>query len=74
MNIQAEKIELIKMLLNTDNPKIIQLIKNVFKQERNSSDFWNELTAKQQEEIKQASLEIQNGKLTNYEDFMRKHR
>ena len=27
MNIQAEKIELVKMLLDTENPKIIELIK-----------------------------------------------
>lgn len=43
MNIQAEKIELVKMLLDTENPEIIESIKNIFKKE-NSSDFWDELS------------------------------
>ena len=33
MNIQAEKIALAKMLLETDNPKIIESIKEIFKKE-----------------------------------------
>ena len=31
MNIQAEKIELVKMLLETENPMIIESIKKIFK-------------------------------------------
>lgn len=73
MNIQAEKIELIKMLLNTDNPRIIQSIKQIFIKEKNT-DFWDELTPDQQKEIHQASAEIEQGKTTDYEAFMSKHR
>src|SRR5690606_1347630 len=35
----AEKIELVKMLLNTDNPRIIQSIKEILIKEK-SKDFW----------------------------------
>jgi hypothetical protein len=73
MNIQAEKIELIKMLLDTENPKIIELIKNIFKKEK-TGDFWDELSIEQREEIEKASLEIKNGEITDYEIFMQKHR
>jgi len=73
MNIQAEKLELIKMLLNTDNPKIIQSIKQIFNKEK-STDFWKELTPEQQKEIEEASAEIDQGKTTDYETFMSKHR
>ena len=73
MNIQAEKIELTKLLLNTDNPSIIQSIKDIFKK-ANSSDFWDTLTLEQKEEIKDASIEIENGQTTDYEKFMGKHR
>ncbi len=69
MNIQAEKIELAKLLLSTDNPKIIQSIKQIFKKEK-TSDFWNELTSEQQVEIKQAIEEINEGKVTDYDSFM----
>ena len=73
MDIQAEKIELAKMLLNTQNPKIIESIKNIFKREK-TVDFWTELSFEQKTEIEKASIEIENGEVTDYESFMQKHR
>lgn len=73
MDIQAEKIELAKMLLNTQNPKIIESIKNIFKREK-TVDFWTELSLEQRTEIEKASAEIENGQVTDYESFMQKHR
>ena len=73
MNIQAEKIELAKLLLNTDNPKIIQSIKQIFKKEK-TADFWDELTSEQRKEIKNAKKQIKEGKSSDYESFMTKHR
>ena len=73
MNIQAEKIELVKMILDTENPKIIESIKKVFKKAK-TSDFWEDLSVDQRKEIEKASLEIANGEITDYESFMQKHR
>lgn len=73
MNIQAEKIELIKLLLNTDNPKILKSIKQIFKKEKNI-DFWEELSPEQQYEIEAADLEIMEDKTTDYESFIAKHK
>lgn len=73
MNIQAEKIELAKLLLSTDNPRIIQSIKEIFIKEK-SVVFWDNLTSNQKKEIKKASSEIEQGKSTDYEILMAKHR
>jgi len=73
MDIQAEKIQLAKMLLDTQNPKIIESIKNIFKREK-TVDFWSELSLEQRNEIEKASIEIENGEITEYESFMQKHR
>ncbi len=73
MNIQAEKIELAKLLLNTNNPKIIQSIKQIFKKEK-TADFWDELSSAQKNEIKTAKKQIKEGKSSDYESFMSKHR
>ena len=73
MSIQAEKIELVKMLLDTENPKIIESIKKIFKKEK-TSDFWDNLSIDQHNEIEKASLEITNGEVTDYDNFMQKHR
>ena len=73
MNIQAEKIELVKMLLETENPRIIESIKKIFKRAK-TSDFWDDLSVEQRKEIEKASLEIENGEVTDYDSFMQKHR
>ena len=73
MNIQAEKIELAKLLLNTNNPKIIQSIRQIFKKEK-TADFWDDLTSDQKKEIKTAKKQIKEGKSSDYESFMSKHR
>ncbi|KAA3650980.1 MAG: hypothetical protein DWP98_03505 [Bacteroidetes bacterium] len=73
MNIQAEKIELVKMLLDTENPRIIESIKNIFKREK-TADFWDDLTMQQKQEIEKASIEIENQEVTDYETFIQKHR
>ena len=73
MSIQTEKIELAKLLLSTDNPKIIQSIKQIFKKAK-TSDFWDDLTPEQQNEINLATDEINEGKVTDYDSFMANHR
>lgn len=73
MDIQAEKLELIKLLLTTDNPSIIESIKQVFKKEK-TTDFWDKLTPDQQLEINQADLEISQSETSNYKTFMSSHR
>ncbi|MGO1752323.1 MAG: hypothetical protein ACTHYV_07500 [Psychroflexus sp.] len=73
MNIQTEKIHLAKLLLETENPKIIESIKKIFKKDK-TADFWDDLPVEQKEEIDKASLEIKNGEVTDYESFMEKHR
>jgi hypothetical protein len=38
------------------------------------NDFWLQLTEAQQEEIKEATIEINRGASTDYEIFIAKHR
>ena len=73
MDIQTEKMELVKMLLDTENPRVIESIKNIFKKEK-TNDFWDELSIEERNEIEKASLEIENGEITDYDTFMEKHR
>jgi len=72
MNIQAEKIELVKMILDTENPKIIESIKKIFQKEK-SSDFWDDLSIEQRKEIEKATLEIKNGDVNDFDVFIKKH-
>ena len=73
MDIQAEKIALAKMLLETENPEIIASIKKIFSKEK-VYDFWDDLSAEQKDEIEKASLEIDNEEVIEYDLFMQKYR
>lgn len=71
MNIQAEKLEIMKMILSTENPSILQRIKNIFTKEK---DFWNTLSDLEKEDIMKGIEELDNGDKYSYEEVMKKHR
>ncbi len=73
MNIQAEKIELMKLILETDNPSILSSIKKILKKE-SKKDFWDTLPQSQKDEILKSIEEIENGEIVDYEDFIKKHK
>ena len=73
MDIKAEKIELAKLLLEKENPNIIQSVKNIFRK-NNTIDIWDELNAEQKDEIDNASIEIENEKVVDYDSFIQKHK
>ena len=56
MNIQLEKLELIKMLTEIENPAIIKSIKKILMKEK--KDWWEDLTEAQKEDIVQSELEF----------------
>lgn len=73
MNINTAKIEITKMILETDNPEILGSIKSILDNSRNK-DFWDELTPQQKHEIDQGIMEVENGEIMDYEEVMKKHR
>jgi hypothetical protein len=73
MNIQAEKLELVRMILDTDNPGILSSIKRIFTDSK-KVDFWDSLPQPQKDEILKGIEEIENDETVNYEQFIKKHR
>ncbi len=71
MDIQLEKINLIKLIENTDDLSVIENIKNFFKTEK--KDWWDELSEVQKFEIEESDREIDRGEYVLYEDFMKKY-
>lgn len=68
MNIQVEKLELMELLLKTENESILKKVRSVFKSagkdERVSIAQYNK-------EIEAAEKRIKKGKYTRHEDVMR---
>ncbi len=72
MDIQAEKIELTKLLLNTESPQIIEDIKKVFAKYLSKKDFWDEMTLEQKEIINQSEKQVNKGESYSYEQLKEK--
>jgi hypothetical protein len=73
MNIQAQKINLAKMILETDNPTILESIKNIFIKAK-EQDFWDAMPDEQKQEIENGLSEIIREDTVEYESIMKKHR
>jgi len=71
MNIQTEKIELVKRLLDTDDESVIQQVKEVF--EIHEKDFWNDLPEHVKTGIERAKKQAQAGLLTPHDEVMKKY-
>ena len=71
MNIQLEKLELIKMLAETNDSDIISSIKKIFATEK--KDFWDELSEEQKFDIEESEREYERGEYVNFEEFIKKH-
>ena len=68
MDIQLEKLELIKQLAETENPSIIKDIKKIFQREK--KDWWDELSTEQKEAIEEGETQIENGEFVTFEEMM----
>ena len=73
MNIQAEKLEIMRMILETNNPSILESIKNIFSKE-SSVDFWTTLPQDQKDEILEGLEQIEKGETVNYDELVKKHK
>ena len=72
MDIQLEKLELIKLLADTDDQSIIASVKKIFSS--NKKDFWEELSQEQRDEIEESDRQIDRGEFVLFEDVMKKYR
>ncbi len=71
MDIQTSKIELVKMILNIENNEFIQKVTEYIN-DIDSTDFWDDLSADEQMEIREGIRELDNGERVPYEEFLKK--
>lgn len=72
MNVELEKLELMKLLSETNDESIIASIKKIFTAKK--KDWWGELSDEQKFEIEEGERQIERGEFVLYEDLMRKYR
>jgi predicted Zn-ribbon and HTH transcriptional regulator len=70
MNIQAKKLELVQLILNTRKPLTLKKVEEVLKNEK-ESDWWNEISDAERQSIEKGLAEADEGKLIPHEQVMK---
>lgn len=70
MNIETTKLELIHLLLQTQKESILKKLKSVFEEEQ--VDWWNEMSKKEQDEIKTGLAQADKGEYKANETVMKR--
>ena len=71
MDITSEKIYLAQLILATENPGILEAIKEVFCREQ--KDFWVDMPPQHQTIINQGIADLDQGKKVSLSDFLKQH-
>jgi hypothetical protein len=72
MNIQAEKIQLAKSLLETESEVLVKQVKAILNSYK--TDLWDELSDYQKSCVKEAKTELAKGKGTAHKEVMKKYK
>jgi TRAP-type C4-dicarboxylate transport system substrate-binding protein len=68
MDIQLEKLELMKLLKETENPSVINAIKKIF--QKVEKDWWDDLTEEQKEFLEESLKQADNGEVHDFNAFI----
>lgn len=72
MNIQAQKVELVKMIVNTNDKSILDTIKKIFIGQK--ADLWDELDDQVKADVEEAIRQLDRGEGIPHEKVMKKHK
>ncbi|PHR95720.1 MAG: hypothetical protein COA80_10075 [Leeuwenhoekiella sp.] len=70
MNIEAKKLELMNLLLQTQEERVLAKLKKVFEEEE--TDWWSEISEEEREEIETGLNQADAGDLIPYAE-VKKH-
>ncbi|TXK22429.1 hypothetical protein FVR03_23010 [Pontibacter qinzhouensis] len=69
MNLQTEKLEIVRMLLNTNDKGLIQEVKALFKS--HEADWWDEMSGQQKEVILEGLAQADQGQTVPHEEAVK---
>lgn len=71
MDIEAEKLDLIRWLEDIDEPSVLKPF--IALKKRQQADWWDQIGLQEMAEIEEGLLQADNGALENHEDVMAKY-
>ena len=69
MNLQAKRLELVQLILNTEKPAVLAKVEAVFKKEK-GADWWDETSEAEKKAIEKGIAEADSGKLIPHNEMM----
>jgi len=70
MNLQAKKLELVQLIINTRKPLTLKKVEEVLKREA-ESDWWDEISDSERQSIEKGLEEAEEGKLIPHSEVMK---
>jgi hypothetical protein len=70
MNIEATKLELMHLLLQTQKETLLAKVKKVFEDEQ--VDWWDDMNEEEQKEVETGLSEANKGELTSHDKVMKR--
>jgi len=70
MDIQSSKLELVRLIINSNNEILIENLLKMLKSEQ--KDFWSELSESEKEEIRLGIKQLDEGERISLDDFIKK--
>jgi predicted transcriptional regulator len=70
MNLQAKKLELVQMILNTKRPAILKKVEDILKKEK-VTDWWDEISEAERQAIEKGLEEADRGELIPHKEVMK---
>jgi thiamine pyrophosphate-dependent acetolactate synthase large subunit-like protein len=69
MNIQAKKLELVQLILNTEKPSILEKVESLLRKET-TSDWWDEISDEERAAIQEGLYQLDRGEGIPHEKVM----
>jgi len=73
MNLQAKKLELVQLILNTKKPAVLAKVEAIFKKEK-GADWWDEISEAERNAIEESIAEADRGELLPHAEVMKEVR
>lgn len=70
MNLQAKKLELVQLIINTRKPLTLKKVEEVLKR-GNEQDWWDEIGEAERQSIEKGLAEADRGELIAHEEVMK---
>lgn len=70
MNLQAKKLEIVQLILNTEKPAILKKVEDILKKGKDT-DWWDEISEVERLAIETGIEEADRGELIPHEEVMK---